>query len=791
MGRRIFGGLALALVAGAAWWWLCAPLPPLAGRLALPGLAAPVEIVRDRDGIPRVRAHSEDDAWFALGVLHAQDRLWQIEMNRRIAAGRIAEVLGPAALPADRFLRTLGLRRRAEATLAHFAPGTRRVLEAYAAGVNAWLAQRTGPLPPEFVLSGVVPESWAPADSLGWVKVMSWDLSSNWSDELARLRLSARLSTAQIQQLLPPYPGEAPPRLPELAAWYRSLDARLGVLETLRIAALPAGGEGLGSNNWVVAGSRSASGQPLLANDPHLGLTAPSVWYLAQLEAPGLRVLGATLPGVPLVVIGRSERIAWGMTNTKPDTQDLYLEKLDGAGHYLAPEGWQPLAVRRETIGVKGAPDEVLEVRETRHGPLLPLDAALPEGYALALAWTTLADDDLTFQAGARLPRARDWAGFVEALRDFHSPQQNFVYADVDGHIGFIAPGRVPLRRPDNALKGLAPAPGWDARYDWTGFVPFEALPRRFDPPEGVLYSANEKIVADDYPYWLTSEWATPYRARRIRERLAATPRHTPESFAALQRDVRSLWATDMLPLLRAAEPPDAQAREWQTRLLAWDGEMVAERAEPLVYAAWMRAASRRIYADELGPLFAEFWEQRALFLYNVLRDADGQGRWCDDVATPEPESCARTAGLALADALAELRRDHGADPAGWRWGAAHVARAEHRPLSRVPWLAPLVEFAVPTPGDTYTVNVGRHYIEHEAEPYASRQAASLRMIVDFAAPEGSRWVLAGGQSGIRTSHHYADQLDRWARGGYLDMSMDEATWRLDAEGTLVLEPTR
>ena len=475
--RLIFIAL-LLLAAGLGAIYLIArqSLPQVAGELAVPGLAAPVDVLRDANGVPHIFARSEADAHFALGFVHAQDRLWQMEMNRRIAAGRLAEVVGPAALDTDRFLRTLGIRRVAEANVRALDADSRRLLAAYAAGVNAFLATKPV-LPPEFWLLGLIgeqrPEPWSEVDSAAWTKMLAWDLGGNWRSELLRLQLARTLPTAAIQQFLPPYPGDKPVALPDLATLY----GEAGGPPAPGVSDAPAGG----SNSWVVSGARTKSGKPLLANDPHLGLSAPGIWYFAHLHAPGLNAIGATAPGVPGILLGRNERIAWSATNTGPDVQDLYVERLDATARYQAPDGWREFEKRREIIGVKGAPDAELTVRESRHGPVISdvvttASAAAPRGHVLALAWTALAEDDASLDALFRMPRARNWPEFLEATRALQAPQQNLSYADVDGNIGFIAPGRIPVRKPENALRGLAPAPGWDGRYDWQGSIPFDLV---------------------------------------------------------------------------------------------------------------------------------------------------------------------------------------------------------------------------------------------------------------------------------------------------------------------------
>jgi len=788
---RAFSALLLVilLAVAAGYIWLRQSLPQLEGSVTLSGLKAPVDIVRDRYGVPHIYAGSVEDAYFALGFVHAQDRLWQMEMNRRIGSGRLSEALGPATLDADKFLRTLGVRRVAEATLKKLDARTRSQLDAYTAGVNAFLAQRSGPLPPEFLLTGVQPEPWQSADSVAWVKMMAWDLGANWRTELLRLRLAKKLSTAQIGEFLPPYPGDAPLKIANYAALYRQLDA-----SKLAALALPGLSEDGASNNWVVAGSRTASGKPLLANDPHLGLAAPAVWYFAHLSAPGFDVMGATFPGAPFVTLGRNRHIAWGFTNTGPDVQDLYIERVDGAGQVLAPQGWQKLATRTETIKVKGQPDVTLTVRASRHGPLIsdvfkPAADALPQNFALAFAWTALRDDDRSIQAVGKFASAGNWKEFLAAARDFHSPQQNMVYADTAGNIGFVAPGRVPLRKPGNDLKGEAPAPGWDAKYDWAGFIPFEKLPQSYNPAAGEIVTANNKIVPKNYPYYLTSEWVLPYRAERIQQLLDATPKHTLQSFARIQADTVSLQVREILPLLLKTRTADAGAQQVLQQLGRWDANMAVDSAEPLIVSAWLRELGRLIYADELGDMFKAEWAHRADFMYHVLADTGGAGHWCDNVNTPEKETCAELLPRALELALADLKRRYGDDPGKWRWGDAHYALSEHRPFGRQPQLAKIFDITVPSPGDTYTVDVGRNTLSDETAPFASRHAASLRAIYDLADLDKSVYIDSTGQSGNVLSPLYRNFAERWSRVEYIPMSMRRADAEAGELGTLRLQP--
>lgn len=799
---RVFGVLILAVIVtlAAAYGYLWRSLPKVKGELTVAALSAPVDIVRDAFGVPHIFAQDAYDAAFALGFVHAQDRLWQMEINRRIGSGRLAEILGPAALDTDRFLRTLGVRRVAEANLAKVDPESRKLLGAYALGVNAFLA--TDPvLPPEFLLTGARPEPWSPVDSVVWGKMMAWDLGGNWRSELLRMRLAKTLPLARIHEFLPPYPGDASLQITDLKALYGSLEQeaiRVASVDMEQVLAMAPPGlpEGAGSNNWVVSGSRSASGKPLLANDPHLSLTAPVVWYFAHLHTPTQNVIGATLPGVPVVTLGRNDRMAWAFTNTGPDVQDLYLEKLHSGGGYVTPAGPEPFKVLTEVIKVKGAEDVKLEVRASRHGPIISdvsksaLDAT-PRGYAIAFAWTALAEDDLTIQSSIELGRAGNWQEFLSAARKFGAPQQNILYADVDGNIGYVAAGRIPVRKPENDLKGLAPAPGWDAKYDWAGYIPFDELPQNYNPASERLWTANDKIVAPGYKRFITSEWQPPYRSERIGQLIAATPRHDASTFARMQGDVQSLAMREALPFLLAVTPRSEDARKALDLLRAWNTEMRRELAEPLILAAWWRELTRRIYADELGEAFQSNWAPRAQFMINVLADRAGQSRWCDDVRTPQVETCADALALSLEAALADLRQRYGADMAKWRWGEAHKARHEHRPLGKQPLLARIFDISTPSAGDTYTVNVGQHYLNDESMPYANRHAPSLRAIYDLADPEKSLYIHSGGQSGNRLSPHYKSFTEAWANGEYIPMITDRKRLEAGKHSTLRLAPPR
>jgi penicillin amidase len=793
----------LLITTAAFFWYRGATQPQISGQLRMSGLPAAVDIVRDAEGIPHIYAKSAHDAYFALGIVHAQDRLWQMEMNRRIAAGRVAEVLGPAALNTDRFLRTLGVRRNAEAILRNLAPDARAALDAYAEGVNRYLAERSGPLPPEFLLTGApAPAPWEAADSLAWQTMMAWDLGGNWTQELLRMRLAQRMDLAHIQSFLPPYPGDAPLHTQDYTGLYRSLAGTVEQLEKVARIAPPSLVEGMGSNNWVVGSARSQSGKPLLANDPHLGLSTPAVWYFAHLSAPGLNVIGATLPGIPAVVLGHTDRIAWGLTNTGPDVQDLYIEQINpgNPSEYRTPDGWAAFDARNETIRVKGQPDVRMTVRQTRHGPVitgaLPLAERAPvdaRTHVIALAWTALRPDDLSFQANVRLNHASNWQEFVAAMRDFGAPQQNIVYADVAGNIGMLAPARVPVRRRDNDLKGLAPAPGWDARYDWTGFIPFDEMPHRYNPLSQQIVTANQKVVDPAYPHFLTSEWALPYRAERIASLLDAAPLHDMDSFARIQKDDVSLAARELLPMLRRAVPKSEQARNALAALAAWDGRMDAGRFEPLVYNAWLRELSRQLFVRPLGEaLMNDYWEQRNVHqpTVNALRTMDAGNLWCRGAqAEGELPRCIDLLSSSLDASLADLRRRYGDDMRAWRWGTAHEALSEHRPFSKMPILANFFNIRLASPGDTFTINVGRHNLRNEAAPFTNHHAASLRALYDLSNLENSRFIHSTGQSGNVFSPLYRNYSQRWVDVAYLPMRTVRAEVEKKKLGTLSLQP--
>jgi penicillin amidase len=787
--RRLLTLLLLLLVGAAlaAWFFAQRVLPQTEGSLALRGARAPLQIQRDENGIPTIRAGSVRDAMFGLGVAHAQDRLWQMETHRRISAGRLSEAFGDGALDTDRFLRTLGVRRAAAAQWAQASPASREALLAYADGVNAVIATLRA-RPPEFLILGLQPEPWTPEDSLAWAIMMAWDLGANWNTELIRLRLALKMPQDRIDQLLPPYPGDAVPKTMDYAAFYRGLrlDGQQALAEPallkLLATAPESGIEGVGSNSWVLAGSRTTSGKPLLANDPHLKLSTPALWYFARIEAPGLDLGGATMPGLPGVVVGQNRHIAWGFTNTGPDVQDTYLERIkpDDPEQYQTPTGWARFESRQEVIRVKGGRDVLVTVRSTRHGPVLS-DAALAglgddaagtlgprarPAYALALRWTGLDTDHDIIASTLQMNAAESVEAFIAATRGWLVPMQNMAVADDRGHIALVSPGRVPQRLPDNDLQGLAPAPGWDARYDWAGSLPADQVPLIRDPAAGFIANANQRVTLPDYPHFISHHWALPYRHQRIEQLIAAQPTHSLGDLGRMQADVKSLAVVRLLPRLQRAQSSHPLAAAAMAQLAGFDGGMAADKAAPLIYWAWHRHLTQQVLADELGaPLYDRLLGQRGYFdaLEGALASADGW--WCDDKTTSVVETCAQQVDRAFTAALEELQAAQGPDVAAWQWGRAHIARSEHRPFSRVKLLARWFEQRLPVGGDSYTVNVSRVSLKADAstgEFYLSEHGPSLRGLYDLGDRANSRVVHSTGQSGIPWSPQYRNLAEPW-----------------------------
>jgi len=810
-GIGLAGLVALAVIAaGIGYAALRNTVPSSKGTLAIPGLSETVEVVRDREGVPHIFAKTGNDLYMALGFVHAQDRLWQMEMQRRTGQGRLSEVFGERTFGADVFLRTLDLYGHAERSLSTLPAEATKALEAYARGVNAFLTRPLGllepRLPPEFILLRHQPEPWRPADSIVIVKLMALSLSMNINQEIQRLTLAAQgLTSAEIEDLMPLDPTDAPPPLPEIADLYpvkRTSGAmrRADVSDRLGRVVEEVIGTGA-SNNWVVSGARTRSGKPLLANDPHLRLEAPAVWYLAHLalELPGgstANAAGASLSGVPLIVLGRGDNVAWGFTNTGPDVEDIFIEKVnpDNPRQYLTPEGWLPFSVEEMTISVKDAGVRKVERRRTRHGPVLPgfyrnLEGLLAANHVAALRWTALSDDDTTIAAGLFDPAMKSVADYMERMRLFVVPMQSMVVADSSGRIGMIAPGRVPVRDPANKVAGRAPVPGWDATYDWKGYLKFDNLPREDNPNVGAVGTANARMVDPDYPHLLTYDWEPAFRQQRIKQLVFDVDKHDMASMRAAQTDVLSLAIVKLQPLMIAAAQAGGSVEHGVLdQLTVWDATMRADRPEPLIFTAWMREAVRAIYGDDLGPSFDRYFGYRAVALIRLLEGRATSRDWCDDRTTPERESCGAVLASALNQALDGLQARYGRDRSKWRWGDAHAAFSEHRPFGLVGGLAPYFNVEVPSGGGNYTLNRGQADFGAE-QPFANRHAASFRAIYDLADLDRSLYIHTTGQSGNFLSPFYRSFAQRWSKGEYIEIPTRRQAVEAASLGTWTLTP--
>ncbi|MEK6630531.1 MAG: penicillin acylase family protein [Acidobacteriota bacterium] len=814
--RRIVVTLLAIVVLGVAFvfWRLRTPLPDTTGTLRVDGLHGRVEIVRDVDEIPHIRAGSESDALFGLGYVHAQERLWQMEFQRRIAQGRLSEIAGPSALKTDRLLRTIGIARASAQAWPRLSAEVRAAIESYVAGINAFLStHRGGSLPVEFAIFRIGPEQWRGEDVLAWQKTMGWQLSMNWLEELLRVRMAARVGDEASNLLMPSYtpngpvimppdssPGATTPRdtppvtQPGLATPpvakppFRGATgtsspvlADLTALAEIASSMAPAPPPGGGSNNWVIAGTRSITGKPLLANDPHLGGQAPAVWYLAHITGGQLDAIGATTPGAPGVVIGHNQRIAWGITALLGDTQDLYVERVNARDQAEYDGAWEPMLVLRDIIKVRGQADVPLRIRITRHGPIISDVLDAPQA-ALALRWTGLDPSDRTTEAIVRMNTASNWAEFTGALSFMQVPLLNFVYADVDGNIGYVAPGAIPVRTTGD---GTRPMPGWTSQSDWRGYVHESEWPKAYNPGRGYLASANNKAAPDGYPFLLGTSWEAPYRAARIVELIENGGRLAVEDMARMQRDLRSMQARTVLPFLLRARPIDTASREAMDRLRKWDGTLNAESPEAALYEAWYEATVRGLLEDELGDdLFAEFWIHRnvvAKAIDNLVQNGDTA--WCDDVRTPEPETCETLLGRTLQQAIASMASRQGSSGvSNWRWDRVNAATFPHQPLDAVPLLRWAFSRSVPRGGDAFTIT--------PVMPIRDRIfVSSYRQIIDLASLDASRFIIPMGQSGHVWSPHYADLLDKWNKVEYLPMRFTRAAVDAATGERLVLEP--
>jgi penicillin amidase len=773
-----------AAAAFSLWVWRRA-LPKTAGALAASDLAQEVEIIRDRWGVPHIFAQSEADAAYALGYCHAQDRLFQMELSRRVSQGRLAELLGPAFVDTDKLFRTVDLVRPAVRMVAHARPEARVAFSAYARGVNAAVADLEGRLPPEFALLGATFEPAKEDDFVGILGFMAWSLNQAWTFDPLFEKLVAKVSPDRAAELFPYNRGGRPAVHHEAASLALSLfrlsppqEDLLDFMPSLRA-----------SNNWVVGPRKSTSGHPLLANDPHLGHGLPGIWYQAHLVTPTVDVIGVGIPGMPFVAIGRNRDIAWGFTNLMLDGSDFFVETLRPETDEVLYRGeWRKLGRREEVIRVKGEADVRLSVRTTPHGPIVS-DLLKGERRALAYQWNYHGDGPNEVEGFYDLVRARSWDEFRQAVRRFGALAQNIAYADRAGHIGLQTTGAVPR------LKGMADGSGFregaSGEQDWDGFVPFEDLPSSFDPPEGWLASANNPTL-ETMSYYISSQWEPVDRYTRIAELLQAKERLSVDDMKAIQRDAVFVSARTITPVLLAAleeTPPAGEQEAAARRVLAnWDFEMRTDAVASSVFAAFYRRLFHEVFADEIGGELAKGYRSRgnlsAIMLAAVLER--GPEAWFDRTDTPGNESKADTLRAAFRKALQDLEGGLGPDPADWTWGRLHTIELQH-PLGRASAaFAPLFSRGpFPLQGHTNTVNKG----EFPDEDFRIKSGPSMRQITDLGDIAHGLGVIPAGQSGLPASPHYDDLLPLWLAGEYHPLLMDRADIEKAAAGRLTLQP--
>ncbi|MGC1212780.1 MAG: penicillin acylase family protein [Micromonospora sp.] len=869
--------LVLVLVlAVAAVWAVRRSFPQDDGVLRLPGLSAPVTVYRDDHGIPQVYAKTADDLFRAQGYLHAQDRFWEMDFRRHVTAGRLAELFGKSQVETDIYLRTMGWRRVAEQEWQILAPDTKRGLQAYADGVNAWLADHDGGRASlEYTVLGLqnsdyAIEKWSPVDSLAWLKAMAWDLRGNMETEITRAALlAAGLTRKQVEELYPAYPYDrnapivtgggivggafdqraVPTKPPVPVGAGTSGGAGGGGAVTAQtitamadgLSRLPNlmgdGGPGIGSNSWVIGGALTATGKPILANDPHLSPSMPGIWYQMGLHCEcAYDAAGFTFSGVPGVIIGHNARIAWGFTNLNPDVTDLYLERVDGDRVQVDGE-WRPLETRAETITVAGDKDVPITVRVSGHGPLLsdasaslrdigvkpPVDpagspapvAATPllnpsqpanadsdrrNGYAIALSWTALRPGR-TADALFALNAATNWTEFRAAAALFEVPAQNLVYADVDGNIGYQSPGRVPVRGKGD---GRWMAPGWDSAYDWKGFIPFAELPSVFNPADGYVVTANQAVVGPAYQRFLTSDWSYGYRSQRIRDLIGAARSAGKITVADVQRmqfDNRNGFAPTLVPAvvdaLGTPDPSDTAPVAAPELWKGWDFQQPAEgdagsaEARSSVAAAYYNATWRHLLADTFDELPAGNRPDGGDRWFEVVRGllAQPESPWWDRKDTPGVERRDDILRSAAAEAAEELRRDQGYRPEDWRWGRMHTLSVRNQTFGKsgvglVEWL--FNEKTVGVSGGDAIVNATGW---DAAAGYEVDAVPSMRMIVDLSDLDASRWIQLTGNSGHAFHSHYDDQFALWRTGRTLPMRWDRTGIEKEAEQTLTFKP--
>ena len=809
--RIVSGLIALGVVAAVlAYYILSRSLVDYDEDFTVRGITAPVEIVRNNDNVPHIFGQTDEDVYYALGFAHAQDRLWQMMMLRRTAQGRLSEIFGPATVKVDELMRRFDLYGLALQSAQVQDEATTRALEAYAAGVNAWIEEvnngARGRGAPEFFLFQPEISAWAPADSIAILKLMALQLSSALQTEVLRARVSLLLPNDRLADLLPDDPSQGVAALPD----YASLVPGVAPLRApVRFAGGPfspvaAPGMAGASNSWAAMPERSAAGGSLLANDPHLGLTAPTIWYLARLELSTGGVIGGTIPGVPLVLVGRSDTLGWGLTTAYVDDQDVVIEALnpENTEEYQTPDGWAKFESRQSIITVKDAPPVTLTLRWSRNGPILPgghyeLGSITPGGHVAAISWTALSGEDRSISGAMALMRAQGIPQALEAGRMVVAPAQNVMLADGTG-IALQVMGALPARDAGHPSQGRLPALGADARVGFKGLMPYEDNPRVVSPASGLLGNTNNKTVDRPFPNHVSFDWGDTQRIQRWLTLMKAREVHTRESFIEAQLDTVNPTARSLLPLIGAdlwftgeAAPEGTPERLRQRALVLlaeWNGEMNEHLPEPLIAEAWMRALMKRLIQDDLGAMAESFTHISPVFIERVYRNVGGASVWCDVIQSAAVESCTDVARIALDEALLQLTERYGDNIESWRWGDAHLATHDHPVLGEVPFVRYFVNIRQSTSGgdDTLMRGVSRG---EGPEPFQNVHSAGYRGVYDFADPDSSVFISATGQSGHPLSRHYDDLGELWRRGEYIPMSLDPELARAAAAGVMMLTP--
>ena len=808
--RILTAALVLGLLAvWGAYYFFSRSLPDYDATHEVAGISAPMEIVRDTADVPHIFGATDADVYFGLGFAHAQDRLWQMTVMRRTAQGRLSEIFGERTVKTDELLRRLDLYGAAEASVSSQNAYSMAALEAYSRGVNAWINvvndKALGRGAPEFFIFSSEITAWRPADSLAIGKLMALQLSGHLQDEVLRARMSLVLPDERVRDILPDVPGAGIAELPRYADLAPGVTPSYAALTIERDPLSPIGPSSFAgaSNAWAAGPSRSAAGAAILANDPHLGFTAPSIWYLARLELSTGGVIGGTVPGIPAVLVGRSERLAWGLTSSYLDDQDLFLEELNpgNPGQYRTERGWEDFRSRPSILRVKDSEPITLTLQWTQNGPVIPgtyydLSTITPPGHVMSLGWTALSREDTSLGFSLALMQAGSVEEGLAAAPLAIAPSQNVTLAD-PANIALTTVGAMPRRDARHQSEGRLPAPGWRPENRWQGTYPVETNPRFVNPVGGILGNTNNKIVNRPFPLHVSFEWGDTQRIQRWQRLMQAREVHTRESFIEAQLDTVAPDARALLSLVAkdlwftseaAPEGTPEQRRQRALELLGeWNGEMNEHMPEPLIYAAWMRALQERLVRDELGNLSTALTHMEPLFIERVFRDTDGAGDWCDIIQSTPEETCTDIARLSLDDALLWIGTKYPGTLESLRWGDAHEATHDHPVLGDSP-LAWVVNIRQSTSGGDHTLMRGLTSGKGE-DPFLNVHGAGYRGVYDFADPESSVYITSTGQSGHPLSRHYDDLGVLWRRGEYIPMTLDPELARAGAVGVTILEP--